>query len=82
MIRYSSGQNKKGTGVITGWDGARTYRYAKVKNTNRWNYQEWNDEMKKFITEELGGKMQISTDEVIRDLAIPTTAKPKLKGWD
>jgi len=74
------GRGKK-EGIISGWDGARTYRYRKIKNLNLWNYQEWDEEKEKFITKELDGKMQISTNEVIRDLAIPTTAKPKLT-WE
>ena len=71
------GQGKK-EGIITGWDGARTYQYRKIKNSNLWNYQEWDVDKEMFITKKLGGKGQISTNEVIRDLGIPIIAKPKI----
>ena len=38
-----------------------------------WNYQKWNAEEGRFETEKLNGKVQISTNEVIRDMAIPVT---------
>jgi hypothetical protein len=68
------GKGKK-EGFIPGWDGARTYQYRKIKDSNSWNYQVWDAEKGMFITQPLGGKSTISTNDVIKDLNIPTTTK-------
>jgi len=68
------GKGKK-EGFIPGWDGARTYQYRKVKDSNYWNYQVWDAEKGMFITQPLGGKSTMSTNDVIKDLNIPTTTK-------
>ena len=68
----SLGKGKK-LGIIQGWDGAHTYQFRKVPNSSKWNYQVWDANGQRFITQAVGGKTQISTDNVIREMAIPTT---------
>ena len=50
-IREISSFGKDEEGVVAGFEGPRTYRYRKIKGSNKFNYQTWDRDLQQFTTD-------------------------------
>ena len=50
-IREISSFGKDEEGVVAGFEGPRTYRYRKIKGSNKFNYQTWDADLQQFTTD-------------------------------
>ena len=87
-IREVSSFGKDEEGIVTGFEGPRTYRYRKIKGLNLFNYQTWDKDLQQFTTdrkvgpkgeEVYSGKAQkrYTYQMVLDDLGIPKESRSR-----
>jgi len=92
-IREISSLGKDDEGIIAGFEGPRTYRYRKIKGSNKFNYQTWDRDLQQFTTdikilnkktgkEVYSGKAQkqYTYQMVLDDLGIPRSNRTNNMG--
>ena len=84
-IREISSFGKDEEGVVAGFEGPRTYRYRKIKGSNKFNYQTWDIDLQQFTTDRKVGpkgeevytgkaQKQYTYEMVLDDLGIPRSS--------